>query len=128
MAAARAARLYAESRRRVLLVFANIWNMFSWGVRVGSLGCINLSPVDLGRTVAADLSQLLKTLVHVHGCQMLLDGLYNADPHPGNVLVLPDGRLGLIDYGMVGKLTEQERKTVAQVVLALSCEDKEEVT
>ena len=46
-----------------------------------------------------DLSRLVRTLVRVHGCQLLLDGVYNADPHPGNVLVLPDGRLGLIDYG-----------------------------
>ena len=40
----------------------------------------------------------------VHGTQMLLDGVYNADPHPGNIIVLADGRLGLIDYGMVGRL------------------------
>jgi hypothetical protein len=39
-----------------------------------------------------NLGRILKTLVHVHGVQMLLNGVYNADPHPGNVLVLPDGR------------------------------------
>ena len=51
---------------------------------------------------------------------MLVDGVYNADPHPGNVLVLPDGRVGLLDYGMVGRLTEVQRKSIAKVVLALA--------
>jgi hypothetical protein len=51
---------------------------------------------------------------------MLLDGVYNADPHPGNVIVLHDGRLGLIDYGMVGRLAPAERASIARVVLALA--------
>ena len=65
----------------------------------------------------------MRTLVHVHGCQLLLDGVYNADPHPGNVLVLPDGRLGLIDYGMVGRLSAAERAAVARVVRGLHARD-----
>ena len=51
---------------------------------------------------------------------MLVDGVYNADPHPGNVLVLSDNRVGIIDYGMVGRLTETQRRTIAKVVLALA--------
>ena len=70
-----------------------------------------------------DLSRLVRTLVRVHGCQLLLDGVYNADPHPGNVLVLPDGRLGLIDYGMVGRLSTAERTAVARVVRGLHARD-----
>ena len=50
------------------------------------------------------MGRVVRELVHIHGCQLLLDGVYNADPHPGNVLLLPDGTLGLIDYGMVGRL------------------------
>jgi len=44
----------------------------------------------------SDLGRAIRTLVRVHGVAMLLDGVYNADPHPGNVLLLADGRLGLI--------------------------------
>ena len=36
------------------------------------------------------------------GYEILRLGVFNADPHPGNVLLMPDGRLGLIDYGQVG--------------------------
>ena len=77
-------------------------------------------PIALGR--------VLKTLIHVHGLQLLKDGVYNADPHPGNVLILPDGRLGLLDYGMVGRITDEQRKSIAKLIVALSRRDKETVT
>ena len=38
----------------------------------------------------------------VHGHQIFVDGAFNGDPHPGNILLTPDGKLGLIDYGQVG--------------------------
>ena len=75
---------------------------------------------------SVNLGRALKTLVHVHGIQLMLSGVYNADPHGGNVLVLPDGRLGLLDYGMVGRLPPKERETVAKTILALSKKDKAE--
>jgi hypothetical protein len=40
---------------------------------------------------------------------IFVDGFFHADPHPGNLLLLPDGRLGLIDCGMVGRLSEARR-------------------
>ncbi|MCV5090956.1 AarF/UbiB family protein, partial [Escherichia coli] len=40
---------------------------------------------------------------------ILLDGLFHADPHPGNVLVTPDGRLALLDFGSVGRLSARRR-------------------
>jgi hypothetical protein len=73
-----------------------------------------------------NLNRVLKILIQVHGLQMLKDGTYNADPHPGNVLVMSDGRLGLLDYGMVVELTESDRRNVSQVVLALANKDKHE--
>ena len=54
-------------------------------------------------------------------------GVYNADPHPGNVLLLPDGRLGLIDYGMTGRLEPHEREAIARVVLGLAAGDQRAV-
>ncbi len=40
------------------------------------------------------------------------DGFFHADPHPGNVFYLPDNRLAFIDFGMVGRLTEERREQV----------------
>lgn len=73
------------------------------------------------------LGKVLKTLIHVHGLQLLKDGVYNADPHPGNILILPDGRLGLLDYGMVGRLEPTDQRTIAEVIVALHQKDKHKV-
>ena len=64
-----------------------------------------------------NLHSALKTLVHVHGLQLLGSGLYNADPHPGNVLILPDGRLGLLDYGLVGRLSKKDCSLLINITL-----------
>lgn len=42
------------------------------------------------------------SIERVHGHQIFVDGAFNGDPHPGNILLTPDGKLGLIDYGQVG--------------------------
>jgi aarF domain-containing kinase len=58
-------------------------------------------------------------LVDVHGHQIFHDASFNADPHPGNILELSDGRLGLIDFGQTKKLSHKERDDLARVVVAL---------
>jgi len=112
--AARMLRSYANLKERVSNLLGN--NSDHDGDGITAINHDNLSNVNLGR--------VLKTLIHVHGLQMLSDGVYNADPHPGNVLILPDGRLGLLDYGMVGRLSNQDRLRVVDTVLALSKNDK----
>ena len=44
------------------------------------------------------------------------DGFYHADPHPGNVFYLPDNELAMIDFGMVGRLTEDRRDQVVSLL------------
>ena len=66
----------------------------------------------------------LRLLVDVHGLQMLVDGVFNADPHPGNVLLMPDGGLGLIDYGQVMRLSDAQRRTLAALLVALAAQDE----
>ncbi len=46
-------------------------------------------------------------------------GFFHADAHPGNVLVLPDGRVGLLDFGMMGRLTPQMRNHIIFIIYAL---------
>lgn len=47
------------------------------------------------------------------------DGFFHADPHPGSLFVEPDGRIGLIDFGMVGDIDEQLRERLGTLLLAL---------
>ena len=104
------------------------------------------------RSGDVDVGVLLRDLVRVHGVQLLLDGCHNADPHPGNVLVVPSSLsssfsfssssssssifssrnstgaaaappgLGLIDYGQCKAISCEERLAIARFVLAVADE------
>lgn len=54
---------------------------------------------------------------------ILQDGLFHADPHPGNIFVLSDGRLGLVDFGIMGRVTEENMQYFASIFLALADHD-----
>ncbi len=86
------------------------------GLAVGSAA---LSP-ETARTVAA------------HGAVSLLDqvlvrGFFHADPHAGNVLVTPDGRLCFLDWGMAGHLTKRLRHALADLFIAAADQDAERI-
>jgi ubiquinone biosynthesis protein len=67
------------------------------------------------QTRAALAASLLDTLLR----QVLLDGTFHADPHPGNVLLLADGTLGLLDFGSVGRIDAGLRAALQRLLLAL---------
>ncbi len=52
--------------------------------------------------------------------QVAAEGVYHADPHRGNVLVTPDGRLALLDFGLLGRLDDDTRVSIAQLLLAIA--------
>lgn len=47
-------------------------------------------------------------------------GLFHGDPHPGNIRVLPDGTIGLLDYGMIGVLEDDKREQLVDLFLAIT--------
>jgi ubiquinone biosynthesis protein len=55
--------------------------------------------------------------------QVMLDGVFHADPHPGNILLLADGRLGLLDWGSVGRIDAGLRGGLQRLLLALDRSD-----
>jgi ubiquinone biosynthesis protein len=56
---------------------------------------------------------------------ILVDGFFHADPHPGNVFYLPGNRLCLIDFGMVGRLSNERRDQIVDLLGALARRDDE---
>ncbi len=60
--------------------------------------------------------------------QVLVHGVFHADPHPGNVLVAPDGRLVLLDIGMIARLAPAARDKLVKLLLALADERPDDVT
>ncbi len=75
--------------------------------------------LGVDRRALAD--ELLRTMLH----QMLVEGRFHADPHPGNVMVLSDGRLGLIDFGATGVVDPLEQAAVRDVMVGIANQDPE---
>jgi ubiquinone biosynthesis protein len=65
------------------------------------------------------MPQAIHTLVRLMLQTIFEEGLFHADPHPGNVFVLPDGRLSLLDFGMTGELDEQMRGSLTLLLEAV---------
>ena len=66
-----------------------------------------------------DLGELARRGAEVYLKMIFTHGYYHADPHPGNILVLPGGVLGLIDFGMVGRIEERLREDIEEMLLAI---------
>ena len=64
-------------------------------------------------------SKTVNLLLDVHGHQILTNGIFNGDPHPGNILMLSNGKLGLIDYGQCKRLEKDQRLALSKVVMEL---------
>jgi ubiquinone biosynthesis protein len=61
-------------------------------------------------------------------CQMIfIDGVYHADPHPGNILVQPDGKIVLLDFGAVGHLSQNMRQGISSFLEAIIKGDEKQL-
>jgi aarF domain-containing kinase len=114
-----------ETSRRVQNALRSVYN-WSYGLWFGTQ-LEYQSKVELPHNPA----KLVDDLLLIHGHQVLVDGRFNADCHPGNFLLCrnKDGshQLGLIDYGQVKTLTKEERRLLARIIVALDDDDKDEV-
>jgi predicted unusual protein kinase regulating ubiquinone biosynthesis (AarF/ABC1/UbiB family) len=82
------------------------------GIKVTSIG--PLRRLDLDGAALAD--QLFQGYLD----QILVEGFFHADPHPGNVLLTDDSKLALVDVGMVARVPKAMRETLVRLLLALS--------
>ena len=78
------------------------------------------------RSMKNRIKKSLDLLLHVHGHQIFINGIFNADPHPGNILKLDDGRLGLIDYGQVKRLESKDRIALSKIIVALNSKERKQ--
>jgi len=76
-----------------------------------------LSPL---RVLEIDGAGLAEELFRAYLKQILIDGLFHADPHPGNVFLTDDDRIGLLDLGMVGHVTRGFQDNLLRLLLAES--------
>ncbi|MDH5256669.1 MAG: AarF/UbiB family protein, partial [Gammaproteobacteria bacterium] len=88
---------------------------FIEGVRGSDLAAIEKAGLDK-KVIANTGAQAVMHMV-------LIDGFFHADPHPGNLICLPENKLGLIDFGMVGRLAETRRDELVLLLFALIKKD-----
>ena len=74
-----------------------------------------------------DRRALALTGAHAFLDMVFRDGVFHADPHPGNVMVLDDGRLALLDFGMVGRVDRETQDDLLDLMLAFVQADEREI-
>ncbi|HET7112760.1 MAG TPA: AarF/UbiB family protein, partial [Pyrinomonadaceae bacterium] len=72
------------------------------------------------RLLEIDGSLLAEELFSAYLKQFLVDGIFHADPHPGNVFLTDDDRIALLDLGMVGRVTQTFQDNLLRLLLAIS--------
>ena len=90
-------------------------------------GCSAAAWLAGDRSAAFDPQALARNGADIVLQMVFGDGLYHGDPHPGNLLFLPDGRIGLLDFGQVGRLSESRRRELMQLLFAVTKRDEEAV-
>lgn len=84
---------------------------------------VKLSDIDAVRSLGVDTSVVLEKGMDCFFKSILEDGFFHGDPHGGNILVLPDGRMGLLDFGNVGWLSPKSKDAIINMFLAMVSED-----
>jgi ubiquinone biosynthesis protein len=75
------------------------------------------------REAGLDPAALAQTITNAFLNMALVEGVFHADPHPGNLLALPGNRIAFIDFGLVGRLTERRRSQLLILIGAMLKQD-----
>jgi ubiquinone biosynthesis protein len=87
------------------------------GIKINDLAALDAAGIDR--------PALAERAAHIILKMILEDGYYHADPHPGNFFIEPGGRIGLIDYGMVGIVDARTQEQLVDIFLAITNQDTE---
>src|ERR1700694_127577 len=80
----------------------------------------HLADVSREELDTLDSPAIAKELLSAYLKQMVIDGVFHCDPHPGNIFLADDGRLALMDFGMVGRFDADQKDRIILLLLAFS--------
>jgi ubiquinone biosynthesis protein len=89
---------------------------------------IKLAETEKLRAAGYDLSELARRGAEIYLAMIFKNGFYHADPHPGNLIVMPGNTIGLLDYGLVGRIDEALREDIEEMLVAVSNQDAQHLT
>lgn len=84
---------------------------------------IPINDIDALKAAGHDLNEIFVICARTFFSQVFRDGFFHADMHPGNVFILPDGRVAAIDFGIMGRLDWPNRVFLARVLQGFMVED-----
>jgi predicted unusual protein kinase regulating ubiquinone biosynthesis (AarF/ABC1/UbiB family) len=79
------------------------------------------------RKHSVDRRDLAERVVHAYAQMIFVDGFYHADPHPGNVIVRPNGEIVFIDFGAVARLSPDMKEGIPQLLMGIIMRDRERI-
>ncbi|MCL6434828.1 MAG: AarF/ABC1/UbiB kinase family protein [Leptolyngbyaceae cyanobacterium HOT.MB2.61] len=79
----------------------------------------NFNGIGFAGDLTAEKQAIVSMLVRAFFQQIYIDGFFHADPHPGNLFYLKDGRVALLDCGMVGRLDPRTQQVLTEMLLAI---------
>ena len=89
---------------------------------------VNISDLEKLAEQNIDRQALAERVVTAY-CQMIFrDGIYHADPHPGNILVQPDGSIVFVDFGAVARLSDEMKKGIIQFFQGVLKRDNDQIS
>ena len=89
---------------------------------------IKLAETDKLRAAGLDLREVARRGADLYMEMIFGNGFYHADPHPGNVLLMDGNVIGLLDFGMVGRIDERLHEDIEEMLLAVGNRDAEHLT
>ncbi len=78
---------------------------------------VKIDDIDYLRKMNIDSKNLINSLVYLYSHQVLVDGIFHADPHPGNILVNSEGKIILLDFGMVVTIDENTKVNLVSAAI-----------
>ena len=89
---------------------------------------VKASDIELLKQKGADLSLVAERGANLVMEQIFVHGFFHADPHPGNIFILPDNIICFIDFGMMGRLSRQNREDFTDLLLYIVRRNERKVT
>jgi len=88
---------------------------------------VQLADVDLAAMDMGARQALATTIAQCWLKQIYIDGFFHGDPHPANIMVLDDGAIGLVDFGIAGRLSDNDRQNIINLFMDIMNERIENI-
>lgn len=108
------------------IVIPKIFREYS-GKKILTMEYIEGVKITDAEKVGSDKKILVQRALRAILQMVYIDGFFHSDPHPGNIFALENNRIAILDFGQIGRLNEEMRDKMADMVIAVNLRDMEGV-